>query len=161
MGAERGQERPDGVDHLHRVRAGLALDRQDDGPRVGAPAGDLVVLHAIDDTTELFQAHRGTVAERDDQRTVGSGIVELAACFDGIRLVASVQVACWEVDVPLRDGVLDLVDPDPARREGGRIDLDPHRILLRSEDLYLRNAAHHGDALGQEGLRMLIHGRQR
>jgi hypothetical protein len=56
--AEARQERPDGVDDLDAVRAGLALDRQDHRALVVVPAGDLVGLHAVDDAPELLEPHR-------------------------------------------------------------------------------------------------------
>ena len=44
-----------------------------------------------------------------------------------------IEIPGGHVDVPLCDGALDFVDPDPAGGQRGRIHLDPHRVLLGSE----------------------------
>ena len=46
--------------------------------------------------------------------------------------------------------------PMPARGERARVELDAHRVLLRAEHLHLGHAADRRDALGEEGLRVLV-----
>ena len=62
----------------------------------------------------------------------------------------------WEVDVPLRHGIGDLVNPYAACGQGLWIKLGAHRVLLGTEHLYLGHALDHGDALGDKGVRVFI-----
>ena len=87
------------VHHLDGVGAGLPLDGQHDRALVVEPAGDLVVLHAVDDAAELLQAHRRAVAIGDDHRAVGRRVDELAGGLHGEGLVRAVQRAGGQVDV--------------------------------------------------------------
>ena len=89
--------------------------------------------------------------------TVGRGVGELSGGLHGEGLVRAVERPRGQVDVRLRDGLLHLVDADAERGQLARIELDAHRVLLRAEDLDLRHAADHRDALGEHGLRVLVH----
>ncbi len=53
-----------------------------------------------------------------------------------------------------------LVDPQTPAGQGLGVQLDAHRILLRPEDLDLGHPVDHGDALGHEGVGILVHGGQ-
>ena len=84
-----------------------------------------------------------------------------AVRFDGECLLIAVEPARRQVGIAGRDSVLHFVDPNVMRRQLVRIHLHPNRVLLRSENLHARNAAHHGDALRQQRLGILIHGVRR
>ena len=55
------------------------------------------------------------------------------------------------------DSRLHFIDADPARRQRVGIELDAHGVLLRSENLHLRDAAHHRDALRHQRLGVFVH----
>ena len=161
LGAEGRQELAHLVDHLDGVGAGLAVDREHDAALVLVPGGHLVVLHAVDDAAELLQPDRRAVAVGDDDRPEGRGVVELPRGLHRVHAFLAVQRAGGQVDVGLRDGLLDFVDADAARGERARIDLHAHRVFLLAEHLHLRHAGDRGDALREVGLGVLVHGRKR
>ena len=148
-----------------RVRARLALDREDDRALgrlvVEVPRRRLVVLDAVDHAPELLEAHGGAVAVRDDDRVVGLGVRQLARRLDGERALLPVERAGREVHVRVPDRLGHLVDADAAAGERVRVDLDAHGVLLRAEDLHLRDAAHHRDALREQDLGVLVEGPER
>ena len=61
-----------------------------------------------------------------------------------------------EIETP--DFLGDFVDPDAPGGERVGVELDAHGVLLGAEDLHLGYAGDGGDALGQERLRIFIHG---
>ena len=151
-GLEARQQRQDVLGHLDRVRARLALDRQDDRALVDVPGRGLVVLDAVDGRADLAQAHGMAVAVRDDGRQVRLGGHELAVGLNGVRLLLAVERAGGQVHVRVLHRAGHLVNPDPAVRQLGRVELDAHGVLLRAVDEHLRHAAHLGDALRHERL---------
>ena len=88
--AQNGQQILDPVDHLHRVRAGLPLDGQDDAADVVEPRYGLIHLNAVDDVPELFQPHRVAVFPGNDDGTVSGGIHQLTVRLHGERLLLAV-----------------------------------------------------------------------
>jgi hypothetical protein len=59
------------------------------------------------------------------------------------------------------DGTRHLVDADRSRGQLARIDVNPDGKFLRSEDVDLRDTAHHRDALRDLRLRNLVEHRER
>ena len=64
------------------------------------PGSGLVVLHAVDDVAELFQADRRAIAIGDDQRPVLRGAHQLAGGLQGECALRSDDAAGGQVDVP-------------------------------------------------------------
>ena len=62
--------------------------------------------------------------------------------------------------LPDCSAALDFVDANLASSQGTGIELHAHRILLRSVDLHLGHAVHHGNALRDGGFRSFINVRQ-
>ena len=59
-----------------------------------------------------------------------------------------------------RDRAGHFVDPDPPACQGAGIQLNANSVLLGTVDLHLGNAAHHGDALGNDRLGVIVHCRE-
>ncbi len=156
--AERRQQLFDVVHHFDGIGAGLALDGENDGALVVVPGGHLVVIYAVDDVAEFFQADRGAVAPGDDDGAVGGGVGERAARLDSERLFIAIQAAGGQIGVTGRDGALYFVDPNAADGELVGVHLHAHGVLLHAEHLHARDAAHHGDALRQQGVGVLVDG---
>ena len=124
------------------------------------PRGDLVVLDAVEHPADIVEAHRRAVAIGDDQRRVA---VALSSC----PLACTVIACCGPLSVPVGRLTLrcrppaHLVEPMPRARQRIRIELDAHRVLLRSVDLHLRHAGQRRDALRQQRLGVLVDLRHR
>src|SRR5208282_877846 len=136
--------------------AGLALHRKYDGWHAVGPVGALVVLNAVEHAAQLFEPHRRAVAICDYERTIRRRAGELALGLDRECPMFAVERAGRNIDVGALDRLRDLIDTDSPRGEFFRIELDTHRIFLRAVHLHLGDAAHHRDALGQVGLRVLV-----
>src|SRR5450759_1478334 len=130
--AELGQQAFDVVHHFHGIGAGLALDGEDDGALVVIPGDDFIVIDAIDDIAEFFEADGGSVAPGDDDGAVGGGGGERAAGFDGERLLVAIQASGGQVGVAAGDGALHFVDADAAGGELVGVHLHAHGVLLRA-----------------------------
>ena len=143
--------------HLDGVRPGLALDRQNHGVLVVVVVPDLVVLYAVDDVAQLVQPDRRTVAVRHDQRPVQRRARQLPVGLHHERLVRAVERPGRHVNVRVLHRRRNLVDPDLPRRQRSRVELDPHRVLLRPEHLHLRHALHHRNPLPQQRFRVFVH----
>ena len=161
LGPEGGQELFNGIHHLHRVRARLALDGQENAPRVVKPAGYFVVLDTVEDLAKLLEAYRGTVAVGHDERAVDGRFGELAGGLHRKGFVGPVERPRRQVHVGPSQGRLHIIDADPARGQRIGVQLHPHGVFLRAKDQHLRYAADHGKALGDEGLRIFVHGGER
>ena len=125
------------------------------------PGCDLVVLDAVEDAADLGKPHRGAVAVGDDQWPVGLRVHQLSGRLYGGRLVAPVERAGGNVDIAAADGLLDLGECNAARRQRIRVELDAHRILLRSVHLHLRHATDGRNLLREQVLGVFGHRRQR
>ena len=150
-----------GVRHLHRVRARLPLHRQHDGPLPVVPACDLVVLHVVLDLAQVAEPHRRAVPVGDHDVAETLRVLQLAAGLERRRPVGSPQDAGGQVHVGRVDGRAHRLDRDAPRIQRLRIELNAHRVLLGAEHGHLRHACHHGDALRQRVLRVVVEQRQR
>ena len=159
--AELRQQLADLVDHLDRVGAGLALDGEHDAALVVVPGGHAVVLHVVDGPPDVPDPHRRAVAVGHDHVVEGGGVLQLTVGHHRGGTVLVLQRAGGQIRVRPPQRLLDLVDADAPGREGLRVHLHPHRIGLRTEDLHLRHAAHHRDALRHQGLGVLVDAIQR
>ena len=73
----------------------------------------------------------------------------------------SEQLARRQVDVPVLQRLIDLVDADLLRPQLVGIHLHAHRVLLRAVHLHLRHAADHRDARREDRLRVVVQHRHR
>src|SRR5262249_16632719 len=158
--AEGRQQFFDAIHHLDRVCPGLPLNREDDGARIIEPARRLVVLDAVNDAPEFFQSDGRAVAVRDDDRAVSLGGSKLPGSLYGKSLVGTVERAGRQIYVRFLHGLLRFINADAARRQRVRVQLHAHRVFLRAHHLHLRHAADHGDALRDQRLGVLVHGRE-
>ncbi len=149
------------VDDFDGVGARLTLHREHHRALAVRPSRGLVVLHAVEHAPDILEPHRRSVLISDDQRAIRRRVGQLTLGIDGERLMRAVERAGRHIDVGVLDRRRDFVDADAARRKRLRIELNPHRVLLRSVNLHLRDAANHRDALGEVSLRVLIDLRNR
>ena len=157
FGAKDRQQTSHAIHHFHRVGAGLALNRQDDGSTVVHPGPNLVVFHVVQHAAKFFQPHRIAVAVGDDHAAVLGGVRQLAGRLDGKGLLVPIQFPGRKIAVVGYDGGLHFIDADAARRQRVRIQLNAHCIFLPSENIHLRYAGNGGDALRHHRLGVLIH----
>ena len=158
--AERRQQRLDRVDHRDDVRAGLLQDREVDVAQPAIEVRRLVLLDAVVDARHFVEAHRIAVAVGDDQRRVRRRPHQLPVGQHGEGAVRPVHRPGRQVDVGALNRGRHFVDADAARRQLARIDVDAHRVLGRAEQLHLRDAADHRDALADR-LGVLVDRRER
>ena len=151
-----GQQLIDGVHHLDGVGARLALDGQDNGPGGLVPGSDLVVGDAVDHPADLRQAHGLAAPVGHNEGPVGVGGGELPGGHHRHRLVGAIQGAGGQVDVFFPHRLGHLVDPQPPAGQGLGVQLDPHGVLLLPVDQDLGHPVDHGDALGHEGVGILV-----
>jgi len=144
---EARQQRQDVLGHLDRVGARLALDRQDDRALVDVPGRGLVVLDAVDGPCRFRAGARDGRCGRQRSSAGTARRRELPVGLNGVCLLLAVERAGGQVHVRVLHRAGHLVNPDPAVRQLGRVELDAHGVLLRPVDDHLRHAAHHGDAL--------------
>src|SRR5678816_3036483 len=73
----------------------------------------------------------------------------------------AVERAGRHVYVATVEGLPYFVDADAAGGQRARVELHPHGVLLRAEDLHLRDTGDGRDALGEVRLRVLVDGVER
>ncbi len=89
-----------------------------------------------------LDAHRGAVAIGEDQLIIGLRIEQLVVGVDRVGLARAVESALGQVDIGLADDVADVFQPDAARGQRLRIDLNADRGFLLATDA---NEADTGD----------------
>ena len=72
-----------------------------------------------------------------------------------------VSVPTGTLELALATARAHVVEREPARRGGLRIDLHAHGEFLRAVDLHLGDAGQLRDLLRQHGVGVFVHGRQR
>src|SRR4029079_12692612 len=130
---------------------GLPLNAQCDRSLVARgriePGPCVWILGAVDDRAEILKADRRAVAVRNGHPLELFGVHQLSGGLQGVRLERSDDVSGRHVDVPRAKSGLDFVDADLTRGQGVRVELRVNRVLLRAEDLNLRDAADLRNAL--------------
>ena len=129
----------DPVDDLNRVGAGLTLNREHDGALAPVPTRGADVLDAVDDRGDVLKAHRRAVAIRHHLTREIRGVTQLAVGADNGGAGRSVQGSGRHIDVRGIDRAGKLIDADLARRKRRRVDLDAHRVFLRTVNTDLRD----------------------
>src|ERR1043166_6758194 len=120
-----------------------------------------VVLDAVEDVRDLIEAHRPSLAVRDDHRLELIGVAQLARRLYVERLMWTVQLSGRQVHVPVLQRLIDFVEPNLLRAQLVRIDLHAHGVLRLSPDLDLRDAVDHREARRDELLGVFVEQRQR
>src|SRR5579872_6336899 len=143
------------VNHINRVGPRLPLNCKHHAQMPVVPIRDLVRLRAVDNLGDLIEAHWRTVAVSNNKWAITCCVEELALSLDRERLVSAVQYSCRQVDVGVLDRLRSIIDSDLACGERVWIKLNPHGVLLFSINLHLRHSADHGDALGDQRVRIV------
>ena len=159
--AQRRQERFHAVRHRNGVRPRLPLNRQNDGTVAVVPARYFVVLDIVEHLAELVEVHRRAVSVGDDHLPELLGVLELSIGFDGGRFVETPEGSCGHAYVLRPNCRCYFVNANPAAGHGVWVELDMDGIGLGAIDKHLGGAVHHRDALRQDGLAVVIHGRER
>ncbi len=146
------------VHNFHGVGAGLALDREHHGIGVVPPVRDAIILNAVENFADVFQAHRRAVAIRDNQRAIHRGVRQLAVGLQRERAMVAVQSSHRQIHVAVLHRGMNFVNSDLPRGHRLRIELNAHRIFLRAVHLHLRHAFHHRNPLAHQRFRVAIHG---
>ena len=155
------KQRFDAIGDLNDVRAGLALDVQDDGAAVARPRRELRVLDAVDDVGDVLEADRRAVAVRDDDGLIRLRARELIVGRDRVVLPLAVDVALRLVDVGGDERLAHVLDGEAGAGERGGIDLHADGGLLAAVEGDEADAGDLRDLLGEDGVRGVVDLRQR
>ena len=160
---ESRQQPLDVVDDLDGVAAGLAHHLQVHTARALRPvlaAVDLrkvlVVLHAVDHLRHVAQPDRGAIPVGDDHGPVFPCPHKLAVDLDIVGGMRAVQRARRNIDIPIAEGGIDLIEADLARGQLVGVHPHPDGVLGGAEHLHLGHAIHHGYALRHHGLGVFV-----
>ena len=122
--AQRRQYAFDAVDHLDDVRAGLALNVDDQRRRRVHPGLEAGVLGRDLDPRDVGQPDRRAVAVGDDRVRVILRVADLIVGVDRRGLRRPVEISLRRVDVEIGDRRAQIVEIDAERRKRERIDVD-------------------------------------
>ncbi len=134
------QQRLDAIDDGDDVRAGLALNVQDDGGMLVGPGGLLGVFGAVENGGDIAEAHRRAVAIGDDERAIAVAGQKLIVRADREGLMRAVEIPFRLIDVGLAQREAQILKTQSVRSELRRIRLNPHGRPLAAAD------ADHADA---------------
>ena len=150
---------------LDGVRVRLPHDDQHHGPLhlpvLVHPCRGPLVLDAVDDVGDILQPHRRAVAIGDDHLPELLRIQQLAGRLDVHRLLRAAQRAGRQVDVPRPQRAATSLMPMPWLASLSGFTCTRTAYFWRAQDLHLRHAGHHRDALRDRRLRVLVELRQR
>ena len=167
---EHRQQLAHGVGDFDGVRARLPHDLQHDralDPRLTArvfgvePVAVEHVFDAVDDIGDLLETDRRTPAVGDHHRPERGGVHQLPCGLDVVGRRRAEQLPGRQVDVPVRQRLIDLVDADPFGMQLVGIELDADRVLRCALHLHLRYAVHHRDARRDQRFCVIVEHRQR
>ena len=137
---QRRQQRLDAVDDLDDVRAGLALDVDEQRRRPVHPRRQPRVFGGDLDRGDVGEQHRRAVAVGDDRFEIVAGIADLVVGVDGERLRRAVEIALRRIDVEVGDGRAQVVEVEAVGGERERIGVDAHRRALAAGDRHQADA---------------------
>ena len=101
VGLDLRQKLFDAVNDLDDVRAGLALDVDDDRRRLVHPRRELRVFHVVNHVRHVGQNHRRAILIRDDERAVILAGEKLIVGVDFISLLRPVKISLRLIDAGL------------------------------------------------------------
>ena len=147
MGAKRGKQFLDGINHLNRIGSRLPKNRKRNAAPAIEPACGLVVFHSIYYLSEIFETDGSAIAVSDDKGAVISGLGELTIRLNRECLVRAIQNARGQIHVGGLNCIGDLVNADlPAGQRLG-VEFGVNGVFLRAVHAHLRHTAHHRNAL--------------
>ena len=146
LGLQGRQCRADGVHHLHRISARLALHRQGNrGLAIqGGPAAEC--FQAVFHLGHIAQTHRVAALGAHNQIGKFGRIAQLLVGLEHQRLLGAFEGTHRCIHVGSSQGRADFIQPDVAGGQRLRLHPHPHRIALGAEHVDLRHTAH-----GREG----------
>ena len=159
LGAELRQQRGNAVDGRDDVRAGLAIDDQQDRRLAVGQAGVAEVLDAVADVRDVVEPHRRAVAIRDDQRPVLLGLVELVGRRQRPLPIAVGDVPLRAIRVRGRQRRANVLERQAERVQRGRVDLDAHGRQRAAADVDLADALDLRQLLRQHARRDVVQAR--
>ena len=158
---KHGHHRLDPGHGLDDVRAGLALDRQDDRPLIVVPARDQLILSRADGSADIADADRRSVAIGNDEVGVLVGLEQLIVGIEREGLARAVERALGKVDIRLSEHRSHVFQVNAASCQCLGIDLDADGRLLGTSDADEPDAGYLRDLLQQDILRVSVDNGQR
>ena len=146
----------DRIDHLYRVGAGLALDRQALGLLALEPGVGAQILHRILDVGDVGEPHRRAVAPGDDDLAEAIGVEQLVVGVERDRPMRALEDALRPVDRGRRQRSAHIFQADAARRQSAGVDLNMHGVLLLPEDSRFGDAGHSRQLLRQDRVGVIV-----
>src|SRR5207244_31935 len=128
------------VDHLGRIGPGLALDRQPLGLLMLEPGVGTQVLHRIDDFGDVAKTNWRAVAPSDDDLAKTRRVENLVIGVERYGLMRAFENALWAIDGRRGQRGANIFEPDAARRQRSRINLDMDGIGFLAENSRFRDA---------------------
>ena len=119
-GLQLGQHRLDGLDHVDRVGAWLALDIEQHRRRSLEPGRLFGILDAVDRIADVAQQHRRAVAIGDHRVLIGIGVKQLVVGVDLERLSRTVQRSLGIVGGGGGDAAANIIERHAEPGEAGR-----------------------------------------
>ena len=110
----------------------------------------------IDDVANVLEPYRCSVAVGHDHVAVGVGVEELVIGVERECLARALEVALGLVEGCGGECGANVLEPDPARGELGRIDLNMGGVRLLSRDDHLGNAAYGRELLGDDRIGVVV-----
>ena len=149
---ELRQQMLDAVDDIYGVGTGLPLHIHDHRGRDVHPGRFLRVFHAVDDMSDIGDAHRCPVSIRDDHRLVVGAGVDLIVRADAVALLRPLQVAFRLIGVRGRETGAQVFETQSERGKRRRIRLHAHCGFLSAADRDQSDAGKLRDFLRECGI---------
>lgn len=135
-----GETRLYRVDCRNDICSRLALDRQDDRGSEISQCAQPAILCAVHDASDLGHAHRGTVAEGDDQSLIFVYRQQLVVGIDLVGAGWAIEAALRRICVGIVDSGAERVERDPLIGQRLRVGLDADRRTLATRESDKPNA---------------------
>src|SRR5262249_26875834 len=124
------------VDDSDNVRSELPLNIDNDGGFLIYPRSLLRIFDIINDTGDVRQTHRRTLAVGDDELLVISARHELIVCADRINLLLTLEVTFGLVHVRSSKRGSNVFQSEAICRKRSRVDAYPDPGLLSAADAH-------------------------
>jgi hypothetical protein len=115
------------------VFAGRLLNRDALGPLVGEPRAKMLVLHRVDDLTDILDPNRRTIFVGDDDVAELRRVEQLIVGVERDRLVFALDFALRVADCRVDQRSAHVFEADPLSGQGSRVDLDAGGVSRRAE----------------------------
>ena len=161
LGTDGGEQFLDAIRDLDGVAVCLPQHRHRHRTHAVEPVRPLVAEHAVDDMSDLAEAHRRAVAIGDDQRLVGGSVRQFGVRLQRRRLLRSAERSDGSVRAGGGERLLNFVEPDPSDCQQVGIDLNPDRVFLRAVGEDLRDPGQRRYPLPDIDLDVFVYDRKR